>query len=167
MPIREVVPYEGRQITIAWLPAPFEPPRNAITQVSGICFTSAGKIVLVAGRQGYWALPGGRPEPNDTLEQTLAREVREEACAVVRRSAYLGAQQVNDPNDPDGPHVYYQARYWARVELRRFRPKLETAQRILVAPPAFVDTLKWASAAIAQALLDAALAVEVRYGSRR
>jgi ADP-ribose pyrophosphatase YjhB (NUDIX family) len=27
---------------------------------------------------GYWALPGGRSEPNETVEQTAIREVKEE-----------------------------------------------------------------------------------------
>lgn len=28
--------------------------------------------------KGYWALPGGRMDPNETVEQTIVREVKEE-----------------------------------------------------------------------------------------
>ncbi|MEJ2244354.1 MAG: NUDIX hydrolase [Candidatus Bathyarchaeota archaeon] len=41
-----------------------------------------GKILLIkrGGRvfRGYWALPGGRVEPKETVEQTVVREVKEE-----------------------------------------------------------------------------------------
>ena len=40
------------------------------------------KILLIKRNtipfKGYWALPGGRMEPGETLEQTIVREVKEE-----------------------------------------------------------------------------------------
>jgi len=38
--------------------------------------------------KGYWALPGGRAEPSEAVEQTIVREVKEETgldVAVVRK----------------------------------------------------------------------------------
>ena len=41
-----------------------------------------GKILLIKRSTppfvGYWALPGGRAEPAETVEQTVVREVKEE-----------------------------------------------------------------------------------------
>jgi ADP-ribose pyrophosphatase YjhB (NUDIX family) len=63
-------------------------------------------------------LPGGHPEGNETPQEALVREVWEEACAVVERAAYLGAQQVTDEHGK----TYYQTRFWARVKLESFTP---------------------------------------------
>ncbi|MFN8513852.1 MAG: hypothetical protein U0841_14965 [Chloroflexia bacterium] len=48
------------------------------------------------------------------------RAVREAASARVIESAYIGCQRVDDPQRTDGPALYYQARFWARVELDAF-----------------------------------------------
>ena len=166
MSIIENLTWEGRTLTATWLPAPFMPAPEQVTQASGVCFTGSGKIVLVAGHVGKWALPGGHVEPGEALERTLAREVLEEACAIVTHSEYLGAQQVSDPDNPTGARAYYQARFWARVELKRFEPRFERTQRTLIAPSAFQSALRWRTERIAQAILDAALAAESRYRSR-
>ena len=164
MRLGEQSTWEDRPLIVEWLPAPFTPPRDLVTQASGVCFTSDGEIVLVAGAKRAWSLPGGHTEWGETLEETLAREVREEACAEICRCVYLGAQQVHDPQNPDGLTRYYQARFWARVRLEPFAPQFERLYRVCVAPSAFLTTLQWSTTRIAQALLEAALAAEAHYG---
>ena len=163
MRLGEQSTWEGRPLIVEWLPSPFAPPRDLVTQASGVCFTDDGEIVLVAGAKHAWSLPGGHPEPGETLEQTLTREVREEACAEICHSVYLGAQQVDDPQSPDGLTHYYQARFWARVRLEPFAPQFERLYRVCVAPSAFLTTLQWGTTRIAQALLEAALTAEAHY----
>jgi 8-oxo-dGTP diphosphatase len=163
MTIAEGSIWEGRSLTVSWIAAPARPPRALVTQASGVCFAEDGRIVLVAGPDGCWALPGGHPEPGETTEGAFVREVREEACAVVQHLAYLGAQQVDDPEAAAGPRRTYQERFWARVKLEPFGPRFEIGLRALVAPGAFVQTLAWHTTRIAGALLEAALAEETRF----
>jgi len=96
----------GRRGTFAWFDPPFRPEPPHSNQAYGICFTEAGMIVLGA-RDGdggrYWNLLGGGVEPGETLEDCLMREVREEGCARVAESCYIGCQRVDDPDHPAGP----------------------------------------------------------------
>ncbi|MCZ6678332.1 MAG: NUDIX domain-containing protein [Candidatus Poribacteria bacterium] len=150
----------GPSAKITWMPLPFQPPRELTTQAYAICFTADGNIVLVSGDDAYWNLPGGHPAQGETLEEALAREVWEEACAEVKQCTYIGCQKIDEPNSREGLPLYYQTRFWARVELYPFRPQFETTQRRLVPPAQFLSTLAWGDAPIAKILLDNALSVE-------
>jgi 8-oxo-dGTP pyrophosphatase MutT (NUDIX family) len=152
--------WDGRPLTISWLPHTFVPPRELTTQAYGICFTEHRKIVLVAGDEGRWNLPGGTLEDGETFEEALAREVWEEACARVVRSRYIGCQRVDDPQSPDGLTTYYQTRFWARVEVYPFKPLFETTQDT----GEFLSTLVWGDAPAAKIILERGIAVENRNG---
>lgn len=157
--------YEGRALKMTWSASRTPPPRALITQASGLCFTNDGLILLVAGAGGTWSLPGGHPEPGETIEQTLVREVREEACAIVEHLAYLGAQQVDDPAAPSGLTRYYQTRFWARVHLEPFHPQFETRRRVLTPPQDFLSLVSWGHTNRAQALFTIATEQERAFSS--
>ena len=70
------------------------------------------KILLIKRRtspfEGYWALPGGRVDLGETVEQTIVREVKEETgldVAVVRKIGEYHEQGVQDGEEYD----YYPA----------------------------------------------------------
>jgi ADP-ribose pyrophosphatase YjhB (NUDIX family) len=122
------------------------------------CFTGDHRIVLVTWDGEHWSLPGGSLEPGETLEQALVREVREEACARVTASQYIGCQHVEEL---DGARrAYYQTRFWARVELDDFRADHEMTARRLVAPEEFRTTLFWGAEMTAGLILERGLAIE-------
>ena len=160
--ICERTQWAGQDLMVTWREGPFRPPRHLTTQASGVCFTAQGEIVLVSSDGQGWALPGGHPEPEETLEEALRREIAEEACAQVEDARYLGAQQVDAPEGTRLPARYYQARFWARVSLLPFHPRFERRHRRLVDPGGFCPALGWDTQCICQALLQAALAVEAQ-----
>lgn len=155
---------EGRVLSVAWQDSSFCPPRELTTQASGLCFTPDGRIVVVSLDGENWQLPGGHPEPGESIEAAFVREVAEEACATVLHLSYLGVQEVHDPQPFDGLPVYYQARFWARVLLGDFRPAYEVCARNCVLPGELIALLRWRTTRILDTILQSALALETGFG---
>jgi ADP-ribose pyrophosphatase YjhB (NUDIX family) len=158
--IDETIVADDRRYRVSWFDPPFPPPLGKATQALGLCFTAERQIVLVTWNGELWSLPGGTIEPGETLEQTLVREVREEACARVIDSAYLGCRRVDELDGELAP--YYQTRFWARVELDPFVAEHEMTGRRLVAPDAFREALFWGREATAGLILERGLAIEAK-----
>ena len=66
------------------------------TDPAVIVAVSDGERLLLGRQPGWaprrWSVLAGFVEPGETLEQTIAREVREESGVRVRRARYLGSQ---------------------------------------------------------------------------
>jgi len=77
--------------------------------------------------KGYWALPGGRVDPGETVEQTIVREVKEEtglAVAVVSKIGEYHEQGVQDGVEYD----YYPACFLVKIvggEIRKQESEVE------------------------------------------
>jgi ADP-ribose pyrophosphatase YjhB (NUDIX family) len=151
---------KNRRFLSEWLREPFTPPRELTIQASGICFTKEGKITLVRHGKG-WLLPGGYPEKNETLEQALIREIKEEACARVLDFRYLGSIKSFElhPTRNSKISLFYQARYCVLVDNGPFDPQFEIEERIEIRPGQFVDLLKWPAKKLSKLILGDALVI--------
>ena len=87
------------------------------TQVYAVCFNTHNDILVIDDSgQGLWKIPGGTPEAGETPEQTLARELLEEADVALAEMLPIGVQRVEAffPNK-NHPNVYHQWRFTGRI----------------------------------------------------
>lgn len=165
--ITETASWNGRQFILTWMPAPFVPPLDLVTNVRGLCYTEQGLLVLAAGADREWTLPGGHREPGESMEQTLIREIREEICASVEAFTYLGAQKVVDEGNGGLAHPHYHIRFWARVRMEDFIPSHEVHYLSFIQPAMLLTTLNWQTKRILDAVLQASLIEERQAATRR
>jgi 8-oxo-dGTP pyrophosphatase MutT (NUDIX family) len=59
--------------------------------IKGVLFTRQEKVVLMRNERDEWELPGGRIEPDETPEQCLAREIKEELSLRIEVGPLLDA----------------------------------------------------------------------------
>lgn len=64
------------------------------TQTYGVCFCDGKLVIGFGGRKKDWGLIGGTIEPGETFEQTLRREIQEEANMEVLSMKPIGYQKV-------------------------------------------------------------------------
>jgi 8-oxo-dGTP pyrophosphatase MutT (NUDIX family) len=68
------------------------PDVNLCTAVCCIA-TYQQKIILVRNKRG-WELPAGKMETAETVELAVAREVKEETCAVISNPHFIGYKEL-------------------------------------------------------------------------
>lgn len=109
------ITWEGHETIHTWkltdTPWQYQPA----SQIYGICYNDSGKVLLI--KDENWQIPGGKPEKDETPEETLRRELREEAQVEITDIRPLGVQEVSFPNNPNKEEgdLYYQHRYIARI----------------------------------------------------
>jgi ADP-ribose pyrophosphatase YjhB (NUDIX family) len=128
----------GQQWLVSWHPPP-EPPDGTPHGAEGVCVTADGDIVVISPDGTIWDLPAGRPEPGESWEQTLCREMNEEACATVIRARLLGFTRGQCVTGPERGLILVRSVWRADVELRPWQARFEIADRRVVAPAAVED----------------------------
>jgi ADP-ribose pyrophosphatase YjhB (NUDIX family) len=118
----------GQKWIIAWRPPPKAPAGQA-HGAAGVCITSNSEIVLVSSDGTTWDLPAGRPEGDETWEQTLRREMREEACATVVNTRLLGFCRSHCIEGTEAGLVLVRSFWRAQVVLDTWEPAFEIGYR--------------------------------------
>ena len=121
----------GNHWLLSWHP-PTSPPEGKPDGSAGICVVPSGEAVVVSSDQASWIIPGGRPEGNEDWEQTLRREVLEEACAVVTDARLLGFTRGRCVEGPARGPMLIRSIWLARVTLDEWLPRFEIRYRKLV-----------------------------------
>jgi ADP-ribose pyrophosphatase YjhB (NUDIX family) len=114
---------------------PDRPSRRAGTLADGYQSAPGDDPVAVPCPDGViWDLPAGRPEPGESWEETLRREMDEEACATVIGARLLGFTRGQCVTGPERGRVLVRSVWRADVELRPWEARFEIADRRVVAP---------------------------------
>ncbi len=97
-----------------------------------MCLGPDETLVLISPDGERWDLPAGRPEGDETDEQTLRREVREEACVEVTESQLLGYARSECVAGDELGLVLVRSLWRADVTILDWDPQFEISHRLLV-----------------------------------
>jgi ADP-ribose pyrophosphatase YjhB (NUDIX family) len=112
-------------------PAPDGQPHGS----TGLCMTPEGEVVLIKQqRGGKWDWPGGRPEGDETWEETLRREMLEETCCRVTAARLLGFSRGACVSGPEAGLVLVRSIWRAEVEVLPWQADFEVAERGFFSP---------------------------------
>lgn len=107
-------------------------------QVSGYIFNEQNQLLIVKNGNA-WTIPGGHPEKDETKEETLSRELMEEACVTLKDIQYIGAVEVVENGE-----TYYQLRYTAKVlDLLPFKQEWEICERKFININELANYIEW------------------------
>ena len=124
------------------LHAPDNRPDGAPHGSEAICMVDDDTTVLVRNTTGRLNTPGGHPEPGESSEETMIREVSEEACAEVTSWQLIAFARSECLEGERKGHVMVRDMYVARVELLPWvQPEFETVERSTVPIEQLVETM--------------------------
>jgi ADP-ribose pyrophosphatase YjhB (NUDIX family) len=121
----------GGEWLTAWHPA-VQAPAGTPHGANGWCVTADDRLVLISNDGERWGWPGGRPERDESWEQTLRREILEEACCMVREARLLGFCRGACISGPENGLVLVRSIWRAEVDLMPWEPRFEIAHRRVI-----------------------------------
>lgn len=120
----------GQEWLVSWHRPDLEPTGKRHGS-AGVCLFDLN-VILVSGDGTRWDLPGGRSEEGETWEETLHREVFEEACATVQTARLLGYARGRCVRGREAGLVLVRSLWIADVVLADWTPTHEMLHRRLV-----------------------------------
>lgn len=121
----------GGSWLISWY-SPAVVPVGKAHGANALCVTAEGGVVLISNDGERWGWPGGRPDGDESWEQTFRREILEETCAVVGDARLLGFCRAVCLTGPEQGLVLVRSVWRAEVELMPWEPRFEIAHRLVV-----------------------------------
>jgi 8-oxo-dGTP pyrophosphatase MutT (NUDIX family) len=109
-----------------------EAPEGIAHGANAFCVTADACVVLISTDGERWGWPGGRPEGDESWEQTLRREVLEEVCAAVIDPRLLGFCRAVCLTGVESDLVLVRSVWFAEVELLPWEPRFEILHRCVV-----------------------------------
>ncbi|MBT6689858.1 NUDIX hydrolase [archaeon] len=113
--LRVEVPGFSAEYNIEWFEDTDFLKIENIKQVYGILFNKEGEM-LVINTVGNWQLPGGKPECNESWEETAIRESMEEADVEIENIIPLGFQRVSEIKRDEELPFFHQIRFVANIK---------------------------------------------------
>lgn len=121
----------GQDWLVSWHD-PRHPPSGRAHGAAGVCVGGAAQLVLISNDGVSWDFPAGRPEGAETIEETLRREMREEACVRVDRARLLGFARSRCVAGPEEGLVLVRSFWRAEVTIEPWDPQFEITHRLVV-----------------------------------
>jgi len=121
----------GADWLTAWH-APNSAPTGTPHGANGFCVAGDDGVVLISNDGERWGWPGGRPEGDESWEETINREVMEETCSIVRSARLLGFCRSACLSGPEKGLVLVRSIWRAEVELMPWKPRFEILHRRVV-----------------------------------
>src|SRR5260370_23572779 len=119
-----VVRSNGGDWLIAWH-SPSAVPAGTPHGANAFCVTADDRVVLISNDGERWGWPGGRPEGDESWEQTLRREILEETCSVVNDARLLGFCRSVCLGGPERDRVLVRSIWRAEDELLSWKAHFE------------------------------------------
>ena len=147
--MKSEIDWHGQKYLMEWVnDIDFENLKN-VTQAYGFIFDENERICIVDCNKGYWSLPGGGPEDYDeSFDNTLIREVDEEADLDIKNIKRIGCFKITPLSDNcERKEIHYLLRYVAEVDKIKEQTidpaENAIAMRKFIDPKDFLKFVKW------------------------
>lgn len=144
--VKDTLIYKEQEYRITWTRTNSVDGYSPITQVYGVPFSKDGKILIArSSKKSQWQICGGHPEGNESIEETLQREMLEEVDTEIEDIKVIGVQKVEVVGNPHATH--YQVRCVCKIKkilpLTPDPADKVTWERKLVSPEEVTKYVKW------------------------